>query len=161
MCTYLFLPLALLPLSLITVILIIAITIIKNIICAMFVIMSHLFPQSPLRYLTALTILGTLQMHLTNFFDKDPPLSFHPLRYKCCSDLFTFCKSVLRHTPKIQEDGKIRFRNSMLLQFPFFRKKNTKRMSFRGYSIRSMPSLSACVSSSCGNKEVSLTLQKF
>lgn len=34
-------------------------------------------------------------------------------------------------------------------------------MSFRGYSIRSMPSLAACLSSSCGNKEVSLTLQTF
>jgi len=112
---------SIISLSLITVILINAITIIKKIICAMFVIMSHLFSQSPLRYLTALTTLGKLQMHLTNFLDKDPPLSFHPLGNKCCSHVFTFCKSVRSHTSKIQEDGKRRFRNSMLLTFPFFR----------------------------------------
>jgi hypothetical protein len=76
--------------SLITIILIIAITIINNIICAVFVIMSHLFPQSSLQCLTALTILGKLQMYLTNFLDKDSPLSFHPLKNKCCSHLFSF-----------------------------------------------------------------------
>ena len=120
MCTNQFRPLALLSLFLLPVILIIAITIIKNIILAMFVIMSHLFPHSPLLHATALTILDKLQMHLTNFLDKDVPLSFHPLRNRCCSHLFTFCKSVRSHTSKIQEDGKRRFRNSMLLSFPFF-----------------------------------------